>query len=215
MAVMVIVAVPMYICATGSIPIALSLMLKGLSPGTAFVLLMAGPAANFASVMILSRTNGRRATVDSVVGICVPASGANLPTASPPNNAPASAATGLMIAYGRPSSEYVAACSKIPYSHEFYTIFLFVCDNPQRNVAIHIARIHNPCGILELARQMGCARVSCPERYFSEREVSEIQQFFHALYFLGYVIFFYSWCAGTAWRRWPAHCLTWDSTQRK
>lgn len=62
MVVMVIVAVPMYICATGSIPIALSLMLKGLSPGTAFVLLMAGPAANFASVMILSRTNGRRAT---------------------------------------------------------------------------------------------------------------------------------------------------------
>ncbi len=39
------IAVPMYVCATGSIPIAMSLMLKGLSPGTAFVLLMAGPAA--------------------------------------------------------------------------------------------------------------------------------------------------------------------------
>ena len=62
MLVMVAVAVPMYICATGSIPIALSLMLKGLSPGTAFVLLMAGPAANFASVMVLGKAMGRRAT---------------------------------------------------------------------------------------------------------------------------------------------------------
>lgn len=56
----VIVAIPMYVCATGSIPIALSLMLKGVSPGTALVLLMAGPAANFASVAIISRTMGRR-----------------------------------------------------------------------------------------------------------------------------------------------------------
>lgn len=56
----VIVAVPMYVCATGSIPIALSLMLKGLSPGTALVLLMAGPAANFASITILSKTMGRK-----------------------------------------------------------------------------------------------------------------------------------------------------------
>ena len=56
----VAVAVPMYVCATGSIPIALSLMLKGLSPGTALVLLMAGPAANFASITVISRTMGRR-----------------------------------------------------------------------------------------------------------------------------------------------------------
>lgn len=66
----VVVAIPMYVCATGSIPIALSLMLKGLSPGAAFVLLMAGPAANFASVLVLGRTLGRRSTalyVGSVV----------------------------------------------------------------------------------------------------------------------------------------------------
>lgn len=35
-------------------------MLKGLSPGTALVLLMAGPAANFASVTVISRTMGKR-----------------------------------------------------------------------------------------------------------------------------------------------------------
>lgn len=69
----VAVAVPMYICATGSIPIALSLMLKGLSPGIAFVLLMAGPAANFASVILLSRTQGRRATAVYVGSVVVTA----------------------------------------------------------------------------------------------------------------------------------------------
>ncbi len=55
-----VVAIPMYVCATGSIPIALSLMLKGLSPGTALVLLMAGPAANFASFTLISREMGKK-----------------------------------------------------------------------------------------------------------------------------------------------------------
>ncbi len=53
-------AVPMYLCATGSIPIAVALMLKGLSPGTALVLLMAGPAVNVASVLVISKVMGRR-----------------------------------------------------------------------------------------------------------------------------------------------------------
>lgn len=70
---MVAVAVPMYICATGSIPVALSLMLKGLSPGVAFVLLMAGPAANFASVMILRRSHGARTTAIYVASVVVTA----------------------------------------------------------------------------------------------------------------------------------------------
>lgn len=67
----VIVAVPMYVCATGSIPIALSLMLKGLSPGTALVLLMAGPAANFASFALISREMGRRAALIYLASIVV------------------------------------------------------------------------------------------------------------------------------------------------
>lgn len=58
-----LIAIPMYVCATGSIPIALSLMLKGLSPGTALVLLMAGPAANFASFALISREMGRRTAI--------------------------------------------------------------------------------------------------------------------------------------------------------
>lgn len=69
MAAVVAVAVPMYVCATGSIPIALSLMLKGLSPGTALVLLMAGPAANFASFALIRREMGMRAAVIYLVSI--------------------------------------------------------------------------------------------------------------------------------------------------
>ena len=66
-----IIAIPMYVCATGSIPIALSLMLKGLSPGTALVLLMAGPAANFASFTLISREMGRKSAVIYLASIVV------------------------------------------------------------------------------------------------------------------------------------------------
>ena len=61
MLIIVMVAVPMYICATGSIPIAAALMLKGLSPGCALVMLMAGPAANMASMLVISQSFGRKA----------------------------------------------------------------------------------------------------------------------------------------------------------
>lgn len=66
---MIVVAVPMYVCATGSIPIAMSLMMKGLNPGAAFVLLMAGPAANFASMMVLGREMGKKATAIYILSV--------------------------------------------------------------------------------------------------------------------------------------------------
>lgn len=53
-------AVPMYLCATGSIPIAVALILKGLSPGTTLVLLMAGPAVNVASMLVISKVMGKK-----------------------------------------------------------------------------------------------------------------------------------------------------------
>ena len=55
-----IISVPMYICATGSVPIAAALMLKGLTPGAALVLLMAGPATNMAAIMVINKVLGRR-----------------------------------------------------------------------------------------------------------------------------------------------------------
>ena len=60
MALVLLVAIPMYLCATGSIPIAVSLMMKGLSPGTALVMLMAGPASNAASILVVRKIMGRK-----------------------------------------------------------------------------------------------------------------------------------------------------------
>ena len=57
------IAIPMYICATGSIPIAVALMLKGLTPGAALVLLMAGPACNMASILVINKVMGRKTLV--------------------------------------------------------------------------------------------------------------------------------------------------------
>lgn len=53
-------SIPMYMCATGSIPIAVALMMKGITPGAALVLLMAGPACNVASMLVIGKVLGRR-----------------------------------------------------------------------------------------------------------------------------------------------------------
>lgn len=59
----VLLSVPMYICATSSTPIAAAFMMKGMSPGTALVFLMAGPATNFTSLSILSKIFGVKSIV--------------------------------------------------------------------------------------------------------------------------------------------------------
>ncbi|MCF0202397.1 MAG: SO_0444 family Cu/Zn efflux transporter, partial [Bacteroidaceae bacterium] len=65
------ISVPMYICATGSIPIAVALMLKGLTPGAALVLLMAGPACNVASILVINKVLGRRTLLAYLFSIIV------------------------------------------------------------------------------------------------------------------------------------------------
>jgi len=67
--VMLGVALPLYVCATASTPIAASLLLKGLSPGAALVFLLAGPATNGATVTVMLKTLGRRATIIYVSAI--------------------------------------------------------------------------------------------------------------------------------------------------
>lgn len=62
MLIILVVAVPMYICSTGSIPVAAALMMKGLSPGAALVMLMAGPAVNIASILVVRKSMGSRFT---------------------------------------------------------------------------------------------------------------------------------------------------------
>lgn len=54
------ISIPIYICATGSVPMAAVLMLKGLSPGAALVLLMAGPATNMATITVVKKTMGTK-----------------------------------------------------------------------------------------------------------------------------------------------------------
>ncbi|MDR0867604.1 MAG: SO_0444 family Cu/Zn efflux transporter [Planctomycetota bacterium] len=59
-ALVLLVALPLYVCATGSIPIALALMMKGLSPGVAFVFLMAGPATMASTIAVVGKVLGRK-----------------------------------------------------------------------------------------------------------------------------------------------------------
>ncbi|MDH3454008.1 MAG: SO_0444 family Cu/Zn efflux transporter [Desulfuromonadales bacterium] len=61
--VMLLVSIPLYMCASASTPIAAALVLKGLSPGAALVFLLAGPATNAATLTVVARFWGRQATL--------------------------------------------------------------------------------------------------------------------------------------------------------
>lgn len=71
-------SIPMYLCATGSIPIAVALMLKGLSPGAALVLLMAGPATNMAAILVINKVLKRKVLFLYLFAIIVGAIGFGL-----------------------------------------------------------------------------------------------------------------------------------------
>jgi len=72
MLVMLVVGIPLYICATASTPLAATLVAKGMSPGTAFVFLLAGPATNAATVTMVARFLGKRsaALYLGVISLC-------------------------------------------------------------------------------------------------------------------------------------------------
>ena len=61
--IMLVIGIPLYICASASTPVAAAMVLKGLSPGAALVFLLAGPATNAATITVVTRFWGRRATV--------------------------------------------------------------------------------------------------------------------------------------------------------
>ncbi len=69
----ILLVLPMYVCATSSIPIAVALMLKGLSPGAALVLLMVGPACNMASLILTGKVLGKRALLIYIVSVIISA----------------------------------------------------------------------------------------------------------------------------------------------
>lgn len=63
MLVMMVLGIPVYVCATASVPIAVALIAKGLNPGAALVFLMTGPATNAASLSTLASQLGWRTAI--------------------------------------------------------------------------------------------------------------------------------------------------------
>lgn len=57
---MLLIGIPLYVCATGSIPIAAALMLKGMTPGAALVFLLAGPATNAVTIIVMAKFLGKK-----------------------------------------------------------------------------------------------------------------------------------------------------------
>ncbi len=60
MLVIAVTSIPVYVCATASIPVAMILISKGLDPGAAFVYLMAGPATNAATISVIMNALGKK-----------------------------------------------------------------------------------------------------------------------------------------------------------
>ncbi|ADE53264.1 SO_0444 family Cu/Zn efflux transporter [Coraliomargarita akajimensis] len=57
-----LISVPLYVCATASIPLAYSFIAAGLSPGAALIFLIVGPATNTATIAAVWSLLGRKAT---------------------------------------------------------------------------------------------------------------------------------------------------------
>jgi len=69
MLIMLVIGIPIYICASASTPIAAALILKGVSPGAALVFLLAGPATNLASLSMLTGLLGKNGTLRYLISL--------------------------------------------------------------------------------------------------------------------------------------------------
>ncbi len=72
MLVMLVVGIPLYICATASTPVAAALIMKGVSPGAALVFLLVGPATNITSLSVLTGILGKKSTLMylTILSVC-------------------------------------------------------------------------------------------------------------------------------------------------
>lgn len=66
-----LLSIPIYVCSTGSVPIALGLIHLGLSKGAALVFLIAGPATNMSTILALSQVMGKRSTAIYTASIMI------------------------------------------------------------------------------------------------------------------------------------------------
>ncbi|MET0103626.1 MAG: SO_0444 family Cu/Zn efflux transporter [Sedimenticola sp.] len=69
MLLIMLISVPMYVCATASTPIAHAMLFAGVSPGTVLVFLLAGPASNMAGLALVKRELGQKALVAYLFGV--------------------------------------------------------------------------------------------------------------------------------------------------
>jgi uncharacterized protein len=66
-----LVAVPAYVCPAAATPIAAVLVAKGMSPGAVLVGLLLGPASNVATIAMLVRAYGSRATAIGLAALAI------------------------------------------------------------------------------------------------------------------------------------------------
>ena len=78
MLLIIAISIPMYICATASTPIAAGFILAGISPGTALVFMMAGPATNISTLGVIKNEMGTGVLVRYLIGVAVSAIGFGL-----------------------------------------------------------------------------------------------------------------------------------------
>ncbi|MCK4766492.1 MAG: permease, partial [Candidatus Aminicenantes bacterium] len=64
-----LISIPIYVCATGSIPIAAALIAKGVLPGAALAFLIAGPATNTVTMSFVYKKMGKKIAVLYVLSI--------------------------------------------------------------------------------------------------------------------------------------------------
>lgn len=69
--VVLLFGIPFYICASASTPIAASMMMKGMSPGTALIFLLVGPATNFTNIAVLHKYLGKKGIIINVMAIAI------------------------------------------------------------------------------------------------------------------------------------------------
>lgn len=69
MLVMILISIPMYICATASTPVAAGMLLAGVSPGAILVFMLTGPATNIATLGALSNEMGKKAVGAYLFGV--------------------------------------------------------------------------------------------------------------------------------------------------
>ncbi len=74
-ALMMIVGIPLYVCATASVPLAAGFIFLGATPGAALAFLIAGPATNAATITTISRVLGRGTAIIYLLTVAISAFG--------------------------------------------------------------------------------------------------------------------------------------------